>query len=213
MFVDRVVAVNKLVNLAKISISPCVILKVDFEKVYDSFIWSFLNYMLIKFGFSEEWQSWMKVCVFAGNLAVLVNVCLIWETNIQMGLKQGDPLALILFLLVVGDGLSSLVRRDEELGLYSRFRLEILGWYCLISSMLMILLWWQRVCGVTRSLEGFASTSLRIVLLGLIWTLSFFFQPRTFFTIVEMEVTCRGLRAWRDILIVRYKLLLFPRLM
>jgi hypothetical protein len=43
------------------------------------------------------------------------------EINIQRGLKQGDPLALFLFLLVV-EGLSGLVRSPEARGLYQGFK-------------------------------------------------------------------------------------------
>lgn len=57
----------------------------------------------------------MITCVFVGNLAVLVNRSSTQEINIQMGLKQWDPLAS--FLLVV-EGLSDLVNIDDEIGIY-----------------------------------------------------------------------------------------------
>lgn len=42
--------INDLVDLAKKSKKVYLNFKVDFEKAYDSSDWSFLNYMLIKFG-------------------------------------------------------------------------------------------------------------------------------------------------------------------
>jgi hypothetical protein len=57
----------------------------------------------------------MKVCVFAGNLSVLVNGSPTGEINIQRGLKQGDPLAPFLFLLVV-EGFSGVMKKAENLG-------------------------------------------------------------------------------------------------
>lgn len=82
---------------------------------------NFLDYMLIIFVLSEKCRSWMKACVFAGNRAVLVNGCPIQEIRIKRGLKQGSPLAPFFFLLVA-EGLSGLVVRAKELGLYCGFK-------------------------------------------------------------------------------------------
>jgi hypothetical protein len=45
----------------------CVVLKVDFENVYDSVSWGFFDYMLRRFGFGEKWRAWMKMCVCQEN--------------------------------------------------------------------------------------------------------------------------------------------------
>jgi hypothetical protein len=71
--------------------------------------------MLHRFGFSGKWIGWMRACVFAGNLSVLVNGSHTGEINIQRGLKQGDPFAPFLFLLVV-EGFSGVMRKAVELG-------------------------------------------------------------------------------------------------
>ncbi|MCH90117.1 transposon TX1 putative 149 kDa protein, partial [Trifolium medium] len=44
--VDGVVVVNEVVDMARRNGQSCLILKVDFEKAYDSVEWSFLDYML-----------------------------------------------------------------------------------------------------------------------------------------------------------------------
>jgi hypothetical protein len=51
--------------------------------------------------------------VFAGSLSVLVNGSPTSEINIQRGLKQGNPLAPFLFLLVA-EGLGGLMRSAVE---------------------------------------------------------------------------------------------------
>ncbi|MCH87417.1 LINE-1 reverse transcriptase like, partial [Trifolium medium] len=112
--VEGVVVVNEVIDYAKKSGKECVILKVDFEKAYDSVDWSFLDFMLQKFGFCEKWRAWMRAYVCAGNMFVLVNGSPTEEINIKRGLKQGDPLAPLLFLLVA-EGLGSLMRRAVEL--------------------------------------------------------------------------------------------------
>lgn len=96
--VDGVLVVNEVVDLAKKSKRQCLILKVDFEKAYDSVDWSFLEYMMKRVGMCDKWVRWMKACVFEGNMSILVNGCPTEEINVQRGLKQGDPLAPFLFL-------------------------------------------------------------------------------------------------------------------
>ncbi|GAU51294.1 hypothetical protein TSUD_240270 [Trifolium subterraneum] len=95
--VDGVMLVNEVIDLAKKLGRECLVLKVDFKKAYDSVDWGFLEYMLRRFGFENKWIEWIRACVFAGNLSVLVNGSPTSEINIQLGLKQGDPLAPFLF--------------------------------------------------------------------------------------------------------------------
>jgi len=53
--VDRVMVIGELVDYAKKAKRKCLILKVDFEKAYDSVDWSFLEYMLVRLGFCHMW--------------------------------------------------------------------------------------------------------------------------------------------------------------
>jgi hypothetical protein len=78
--------------------------------------------MLRRFGFDDVLVGWMKACVFGGNLSVLVNGSPTGEINIQRGLKQGDPLAPFLFLLVV-EGLGGVMTRAGDLGLFKGFKI------------------------------------------------------------------------------------------
>jgi hypothetical protein len=118
--VDGVLVVNEVVDLAKKSGREVLIFKVDFEKAYDSVDWGFLEYMLRKFGFGEKWIDWIRACVFAGNLSVLVNGSPTTEINIQIGLKQGDLLAPFLFLLVA-EGFAGLMRSAVDKNLFKGF--------------------------------------------------------------------------------------------
>jgi exonuclease III len=120
LLVDGVLTINEVVDLAKRSKGECMIFKVDFEKAYDSVNWKFLEYMLGRFGFSERWIGWIKACVCAGNLSVLVNGSPTREVNIARGLKQGDPLAPFLFLLVA-EGIGLLMSRAVSIGFFKPF--------------------------------------------------------------------------------------------
>jgi hypothetical protein len=118
--VDGVMVVNEVIDLAKKSGKASLVLKMDFEKAYDSVDWGFLEYMMRRFGFGARWIDWMKACVFAGNLSVLVNGSHTSEISIQRGLKQGDPLAPFLFLLVA-EGFAGLMRSAVEKNLFKGF--------------------------------------------------------------------------------------------
>ncbi|KAK2397838.1 hypothetical protein QL285_059374 [Trifolium repens] len=111
--VDGVVVVNEVIDFAKKFKRECLIFKVDFEKAYDSVNWGFLDYMLRRFGFGDKWCAWMKACVCSGNMSILVNGSPTEEISIQRGLKQGDPLAPFLFL-IVAEGLGGLMRTAVE---------------------------------------------------------------------------------------------------
>ncbi|KAK2442256.1 hypothetical protein QL285_013468 [Trifolium repens] len=91
----------------------CLIFKVNFGKAYDSVDWGFLDYMLQRFSFCAKWIGWSEACIFEGNLSMLINGRPTKEINIQRGLKQGDPLAHFLFL-VVAEGFGGVMRRADS---------------------------------------------------------------------------------------------------
>ena len=79
--------------------------------------------MLRRVGFADKWIAWMKVCVFGGSMSILVNGTPIEEIAIQKGLKQGDPLAPFLFLLVA-EGFSGLMDNAVNRNLFKGFEVK-----------------------------------------------------------------------------------------
>jgi len=49
------------------------IVKLDFEKAYDSVSWDFLYYILGTLGFETKWVGWIKACLKSSTIFVLVN--------------------------------------------------------------------------------------------------------------------------------------------
>jgi len=92
--------------------------KVDYEKAYDSVNWDFLYYMLNRLGFCDKWVGWIRECLTSSSVSVLVNGSPTKEFVPKRGLRQGDPMAPFLFL-IVAEGLAGLVRQAVKKELYS----------------------------------------------------------------------------------------------
>nr|KYP35151.1 hypothetical protein KK1_043821 [Cajanus cajan] len=64
-------------------------------------------------GFNPKWIGLIKECLNTTCLSVLVNGSPTDKFPMKRGLRQGDPLALFLFMVVV-EGLSGLIREVEK---------------------------------------------------------------------------------------------------
>ena len=95
------------------------IIKLDIEKAYDHVSWSALFYLMERMGFGKKWGRWMKMCISTARFSVLVNGAGFFGGS--RGLRQGDPLSSLLFLLV-REVLSRLLKRAEDGGFLSGFQ-------------------------------------------------------------------------------------------
>jgi len=77
-----------------------VILKIDFEKAYDKVNWNLLFKCLEIRGFGERWCEWIKQVVSGGTVSVKINNQIGPYIKSFKGVRQGDPLSLILFNFV-----------------------------------------------------------------------------------------------------------------
>lgn len=96
-------------------------LKVDFEKAYDSVSWNYLRTVMVKMGFNDKWMKWMEARVFTSHMSVLVNGSATKDFMTQKGLRQGDSLSPFLFVLAM-EGLTTLVRKSVEMGDFKLFK-------------------------------------------------------------------------------------------
>ena len=98
-----------------------VMFKIDFDKVYDSVDWNFLNFVMSKMGFHEKWIS---ECLKSSTISVLVNGNPTKEFGMSRGLRQGDPLSPFLFL-IVEEGFNMLMRRAVEVGQFIGYKFNM----------------------------------------------------------------------------------------
>nr|GFA27492.1 putative RNA-directed DNA polymerase, eukaryota, reverse transcriptase zinc-binding domain protein [Tanacetum cinerariifolium] len=80
---------NEIVHWCKDKKKQSMILKVDFEKAYDSVRWDFIDDILRRFGFGEKWCKWIQSCLYSSSGSVLVNGSPTKEFQFHKGLKQG----------------------------------------------------------------------------------------------------------------------------
>ena len=93
-----------------------VILKLNFEKDLDIIEhWAMLNIMEKKSS-GAKWIAWMKLSFSTGTSLVLLNGSLAKVFHCGRGVRQGDPLSPLLFVLAV-DLLQSIINRAKDQGL------------------------------------------------------------------------------------------------
>jgi hypothetical protein len=72
-------------------------IKLDISKAFDSVSWAYLLEVLHHLGFRTRWLSWVCVTLSLATSRVLLNGNPGIAFNHRRGLRQGDPLSLMLF--------------------------------------------------------------------------------------------------------------------
>ncbi|XP_062080816.1 uncharacterized protein LOC133785613 [Humulus lupulus] len=77
------------------------VLKTDLSKAYDTVDWGFLERLLISFRFPTRFINWVMVCLRGTSYVLMMNGRLQGGFQGVKGLRQGDPISPLLFVLVM----------------------------------------------------------------------------------------------------------------
>jgi hypothetical protein len=92
---------------------PRIMLKLDISKAFDSVSWAFLIEVLQRLGFGQIWCSIICGLLSTSSTQILLNGSPGEVIYIRRGLREGDPLSPMLFVLVM-DAFNLIVQRASE---------------------------------------------------------------------------------------------------
>ena len=88
-------------------------IKLDVSKAYDRVEWEFLEKIMLRIDFPEQWVNLAMLTVHTASYSIIINGEPCGYISPSRGIKQEDPLSPYLFLFCV-EGLSSLLRKATE---------------------------------------------------------------------------------------------------
>ena len=89
--------------------------KLDMSKTYDRVEWAFLEQILLKLGFHEDWVALLMECITTVSYSILVNGEPKGLFRPSKGLRQGDPLSPYLFIFCT-EGLNAILKEAASKG-------------------------------------------------------------------------------------------------
>jgi hypothetical protein len=107
---DNFIYALDLVQCYKLRKKKTIVLKLDFQKAFDTVSCDFLIKNFQVRGFDQRWMNWAEGLMNTAKTAILLNGVPGPWIQIKRGLRQGDPLYSLLFLIVV-DVLQQIIKR------------------------------------------------------------------------------------------------------
>jgi hypothetical protein len=120
---DSILIANESLDSRLKSGIPGLICKLDLEKAYDHVNWNFLMYLLERCGFRVKWRNWVRFCISSVRFSILINGTPCGFFPSSRGLRQGDFLSPLLFVLVM-EALSRWMDKAVDSGYLEGFHVD-----------------------------------------------------------------------------------------
>jgi hypothetical protein len=98
-FRDCVASAFEYIYQWKVAGAQCIILKLYFQKAFDTIEHEALVQILKHEGFNDEWIRWVRCFLGSGSSSVLLNGIPRKQFKCRRGVRQGDPLSPLLYVL------------------------------------------------------------------------------------------------------------------
>ena len=100
---------------------PALFIKLDITKAFDSVRWDYLRTLLQRLGFPPRWRDWIASLLATSTSRFLLNEVPSTPLKHGRGLRQGDPLSPLLFVITI-DLLRRLLDLAIERAILSKLR-------------------------------------------------------------------------------------------